>query len=285
MRIIPRTLPARLGAAGAIAGVVATVAVLGASGADAAAGGTVHTRSGAPLTMRASATTGGRAVGSLSDGTRVTLSCQTYGSVVTGRYGTSNIWDKVSHQGHTGYVSDTYVYTGADGMVAKRCSSGGSTGGGGTGGGTGGTKPTSKVQAVIDAARSQLNHGYTYSWGGGGRTGPSYGICCSPSGYDDRHRFGYDCSGLTQYAFWQGAHIDIGTVSDTQYRAGKRIPYRQMRAGDLIFYGHGSSTTHVTIYLGNGRMIEAAPPRGSGSVHITAVRYGGIMPYVVRIVA
>jgi hypothetical protein len=46
MRIIPRTLPARLGAAGAIAGVVATVAVLGASGADAAAGGTVHTRSG-----------------------------------------------------------------------------------------------------------------------------------------------------------------------------------------------------------------------------------------------
>jgi cell wall-associated NlpC family hydrolase len=266
--------------AAGVVGIAAAIVLVGATPALAATG-TVHTDSGAPLTVRSAPSTGASSAGTVADGAAVNIDCQTTGETVTGKYGTSNIWDKVSYRGHTGYVSDTYVYTGADGMVAGRCRTSGGGGGGG-GGGTGGTAPTSKVQAVINAAKSQLNHGYTYSWGGGGKTGPSYGICCSPSGYDDRHRFGYDCSGLTQYAFWQGAHIDVGTVSDTQYRAGKRVPYRQMRAGDLIFYGHGSSTTHVTIYLGNGKMIEAAPPRGSNSVHITAVRYGGIMPYVVR---
>ncbi|MBA8809504.1 cell wall-associated NlpC family hydrolase, partial [Promicromonospora sukumoe] len=31
---------------------------------------------------------------------------------------------------------------------------------------------------------------------------------------------------------------------------------------------------HVAIYLGNGQMVEAAPPRNSTSVHVTNV-YGG----------
>ncbi|MGI8881712.1 MAG: C40 family peptidase [Jatrophihabitans sp.] len=127
--------------------------------------------------------------------------------------------------------------------------------------------------ALIAAAKSQTGKGYTYSWGGGGKSGPSNGICCSPSGYDDRHRYGYDCSGLTQYAFWQGAHIDIGTVTSIQWTKGKQYPWSQRKVGDLLFWGTGSSTTHVAIYIGDGKMIEAAPPPGKNSVHVTSV-YG-----------
>jgi hypothetical protein len=37
---------------------------------------------------------------------------------VTGTYGTSNIWDELANGR---FVSDTYVYTGADGMVMGSC--------------------------------------------------------------------------------------------------------------------------------------------------------------------
>ncbi|HEY5920038.1 MAG TPA: hypothetical protein VIV11_00145 [Kofleriaceae bacterium] len=73
--------------------------------------------SGAALTIRAAATRSSTAIGSVSDGSYVTIKCQKYGESVTGTYGTTKLWDKIG----TGYISDAYVATGSDGRVAPLC--------------------------------------------------------------------------------------------------------------------------------------------------------------------
>ncbi|HWO25851.1 MAG TPA: hypothetical protein VNO30_44255 [Kofleriaceae bacterium] len=73
--------------------------------------------SGAPLTIRASASSAAAAVGSVPDGAFVTITCQKVGQSITGTYGTTALWDKIGG----GYVSDAYVSTGSDGRVAPDC--------------------------------------------------------------------------------------------------------------------------------------------------------------------
>jgi len=60
------------------------------------------------------------------------------------------------------------------------------------------------------------------------------------------------------------------------------LSYSQRKPGDLIFWFSGGVSVHVAIYLGNNQMLEAAPPRGSSSVHQTSV-YGSHAS-VVRVV-
>jgi murein DD-endopeptidase MepM/ murein hydrolase activator NlpD len=78
--------------------------------------GRVNT-AGAPLTIRAGASTSTNAVGSVNDGAYVTITCQKRGQSVSGTYGTSTLWDKISG----GYIADAYVSTGSDGQVAPTC--------------------------------------------------------------------------------------------------------------------------------------------------------------------
>ncbi|RZT80706.1 peptidase M23-like protein [Micromonospora violae] len=81
--------------------------------------GTVNT-SGTPLTVRSGPGTGYASVGTVADGTRVTIACQTSGTTVTGTYGTSSIWDRI---GSGRFIADAYVYTGHDGYIPNvpRC--------------------------------------------------------------------------------------------------------------------------------------------------------------------
>ncbi len=123
---------------------------------------------------------------------------------------------------------------------------------------------------VIQRAGSQL--GVPYSWGGGNAAGPSRGI---DSGADT---VGFDCSGLILYAF-AGVGIKLPHYSGSQYELGRKIPASQMRRGDVIFYGPGGSQ-HVTLYLGNGQMLEA--PYTGSTVKVSPVRTSGMTPYVVR---
>jgi len=123
---------------------------------------------------------------------------------------------------------------------------------------------------VIRRAGSQL--GVPYSWGGGNAAGPSTGI---DSG---SNTVGFDCSGLILYAF-AGVGIKLPHYSGSQYELGRKIPSSQMRRGDVIFYGPGGSQ-HVTLYLGNGQMLEA--PYTGSEVKISPVRTSGMTPYVVR---
>lgn len=128
-----------------------------------------------------------------------------------------------------------------------------------------------KVERVVRAARSQIGKGYDYSWGAGGKGGAAYGSQHHKrEGGDDWDRLGYDCSGLTEYAFWKGAGIDIGSATPQQYQHGQKVAPSKAERGDLIFFGRGDnaqSTYHVLLYLGHGKAIEAAPPRNGKSVH------------------
>ncbi|TCP58011.1 SH3 domain-containing protein [Tumebacillus sp. BK434] len=81
------------------------------------ANGTVNTN-GANVNVRSGPGTSYSIVGSVADGAQVRIYCQTYGTTVTGTYGTSNIWNRI---GTGQYISDTYVYTGSDGLVAPLC--------------------------------------------------------------------------------------------------------------------------------------------------------------------
>lgn len=117
-----------------------------------------------------------------------------------------------------------------------------------------------------------LAAGVPYSWGGGTAAGPSRGI---GSGADT---VGFDCSGLILYSF-AGVGIKLPHYSGSQYNLGRKIPSAQMRRGDVIFYGPGGSQ-HVTLYLGDGQMLEA--PDVGLRVRVAPVRTSGMTPYVVR---
>ena len=123
---------------------------------------------------------------------------------------------------------------------------------------------------VIRRGMSQI--GVPYSWGGGNAAGPSKGID-SGAGIT-----GFDCSGLVLYSF-AGVGIKLPHYSGSQYNLGRKIPTSQMRRGDVIFYGPGGSQ-HVTIYLGNGQMLEA--PDIGLKVRVAPVRTSGMTPYVIR---
>ncbi|MFJ9544386.1 C40 family peptidase [Streptomyces sp. NPDC101225] len=122
-----------------------------------------------------------------------------------------------------------------------------------------------KARTVIEAALAQ--RGVPYSWGGGTAKGPTTGICCSPSGKSGASTRGYDCSGLTTYAFAK-AGIRLPRTAAAQAGVGKRIPAGlgpwALKPGDLVFYayapGHDSTIYHVGIYVGGGQMVNAARP-------------------------
>jgi cell wall-associated NlpC family hydrolase len=128
------------------------------------------------------------------------------------------------------------------------------------------------VEYVIRRGASQM--GVPYSWGGGTPNGPSRGV---DSGADT---VGFDCSGLTRYSF-AGVGVLIPRFSGDQYNAGRHVLPSQAKRGDLIFYGPGGSQ-HVTIYLGNGQMLEASSI--AGKVIVSPVRTAGMTPFVTRII-
>ncbi|MCV7422865.1 NlpC/P60 family peptidoglycan endopeptidase RipB [Mycobacterium yunnanensis] len=148
--------------------------------------------------------------------------------------------------------------------------------------GLGGSAPTGAVSGrvrgpqaieyVIRRAGSQM--GVPYSWGGGALNGPSEGVDY------DTGKIGFDCSGLTRYAF-AGVGVPIPKYSGDQYDSGRPIAPSQAKRGDLIFYGPGGSQ-HVAIFLGGGRMLEASG--SAGKVTVSPVRTAGMSPHLVRFI-
>ncbi len=118
--------------------------------------------------------------------------------------------------------------------------------------------PNSSAAAIaIAAARSQI--GVPYSWGGGNASGPSYGIA---QGANTR---GFDCSGLTLYAYAQ-AGISLSHLTWDQMKQGQVVPLSQIQPGDLVFYWGGG---HMALYIGGGQVIHA-PQTGD------FVKYGSL---------
>ncbi len=70
----------------------------------------------------------------------------------------------------------------------------------------------------------------------------------------------FDCSGLT-YNLYGSMGMDIPRVAREQAKMGKKIPFKQLYYGDLIFFGSpnkkSTRITHVGIYLGGGWFAHA----------------------------
>jgi cell wall-associated NlpC family hydrolase len=128
-----------------------------------------------------------------------------------------------------------------------------------------GAPASGRAKTVVDAAMEQ--RGQPYSWGGGDFTGATRGICCSPGGQDGRTVVGFDCSGLTLYAYGQ-VGLPLPHSARGQAGHGTRIPHTAglsaLQPGDLVFFadvpGRDSTIHHVGIYIGGGQMINAPRP-------------------------
>lgn len=103
-----------------------------------------------------------------------------------------------------------------------------------------------KTDDVIAAASREI--GDPYVWGA---EGPN----------------AFDCSGLMQYIFAQ-VGISLPRVAAAQQSATQPVA-GSPQPGDLVFYG--TPATHVGLYLGGGRMIDA--PHAGATVRVTSV-YG-----------
>ncbi|MFF3312966.1 NlpC/P60 family protein [Streptomyces sp. NPDC002952] len=124
--------------------------------------------------------------------------------------------------------------------------------------GGGKTASTTQAAAAINAAKGVL--GTPYSWGGGNASGPSTGTCCSPRGRSGSNIRGFDCSGLTLYAYAKSG-ISLPRTAAQQYAASEPVKPGKMRPGDLVFYGtSATSIHHVGLYIGGGWMIDAPRP-------------------------
>ena len=94
-------------------------------------------------------------------------------------------------------------------------------------------------QAAADKIATQLGVRYTY-----GGSSPATG---------------FDCSGLTSWAYRQ-VGITIPRTATDQYNASTPVSRKNLQPGDLVFYGYGGNFQHVGMYVGNGYMIDAPNP-------------------------
>jgi hypothetical protein len=71
---------------------------------------------------------------------------------------------------------------------------------------------------------------------------------------------GVDCSGLVQRAAQLAGIRNVPRTSQEQFAHGTPVSMRSLRPGDLIFSNWGSEqgAGHVSVYIGNGHIIEAA---------------------------
>jgi cell wall-associated NlpC family hydrolase len=76
---------------------------------------------------------------------------------------------------------------------------------------------------------------------------------------------GFDCSGLVQYAY-SNAGLRLPRTAAAQLDASAPLTLENAQAGDLLFFRDGGHTSHVAIYLGQGRFVHAPSTGGQVSL-------------------
>lgn len=66
----------------------------------------------------------------------------------------------------------------------------------------------------------------------------------------------FDCSGLVQWSY-NKAGISLPRTAAQMYIATQPVGFDELRAGDLVFFSYGRGISHVGIYIGNGKMLNA----------------------------
>ena len=96
---------------------------------------------------------------------------------------------------------------------------------------------------VVDAAREQI--GMPYKTGG-----------------ESVAEGGFDCSGLTYYA-WKKVGVTLPRSSKDQYAWATKITKADLAPGDFVFYsssGPSGTVSHVALYAGDGKIVHARKP-------------------------
>ncbi|WP_406184816.1 NlpC/P60 family protein [Streptomyces sp. NBC_01006] len=105
--------------------------------------------------------------------------------------------------------------------------------------------PTAAGGAALTYATEQI--GKPYVWGA---EGPG----------------SFDCSGLTSQA-WARAGRSIPRTSQEQWAQLPKVPLDELRPGDLVVYF--PTATHVALYVGDGKVIQA--PRPGAKVKVSPI--------------
>ncbi|MBK5211023.1 MAG: C40 family peptidase [Coriobacteriia bacterium] len=123
-----------------------------------------------------------------------------------------------------------------------------SSGGGSSGGGRTFPSPTRAPRSqVVAIAKRYL--GAPYKWGEDGSNS-------------------FDCSGLTSFVYRQvGVSLPHSSRAQINARGTQRVSRADLAPGDLVFFH--SPISHVGIYIGGGRMIEA--PHHGARVRIASI--------------
>jgi cell wall-associated NlpC family hydrolase len=139
---------------------------------------------------------------------------------------------------------------------------------------SGGGWTWAKANAAVSRARQYL--GWMYAWAGGNAAGPTFGVCAGDGAWNDCHVRGFDCSGLTLYAWAKS--ISMAHYAASQYtQVGSYHPSTgALRPGDLVFWstnGTIGGIHHVAIYIGGGNVIQA--PESGSVIQITPLNQVG----------
>lgn len=114
--------------------------------------------------------------------------------------------------------------------------------------------PKERIRTMLAWARAQV--GRRYVWSGAGP-------------------LGYDCSGLALQAMhaaglvlptvttFEHQHSDFPTATAIRDSGLQRVSFADRRRGDFVYWagGPGGGVTHMALYLGHDRVIEAVRPR------------------------
>src|SRR5215470_3284953 len=73
---------------------------------------------------------------------------------------------------------------------------------------------------------------------------------------------GFDCSGLVQYSYSR-VGVTLPRETQAQRQQGREVPASDLRRGDLVFFDQeGKKSSHVGIYIGQGRFVHAPSTGG-----------------------
>lgn len=99
---------------------------------------------------------------------------------------------------------------------------------------------TALVHDILTRAFSQVGNLYRY-----GGTKPETG---------------FDCSGFVSWVY-EPYQIKLPRISRDMFSVGKHVDRKDLRPGDLVFFGRRKRITHVGIYTGDNLYIHS-PSRG-----------------------
>ena len=71
---------------------------------------------------------------------------------------------------------------------------------------------------------------------------------------------GFDCSGFVYYLYGAVFGQTIPRMPDGMAREGMPVARSDLQRGDLVFFGHRGTFTHVGIYVGNDKFVHATHP-------------------------